>query len=72
MVFDALPFLLSYAERSVFVPTAEMLRDPNFRRPHDWDTVNADACDGILLPGGAGAGLLDYVHSPVLQHKVRS
>jgi hypothetical protein len=27
-------------------------------------------CPGILLPGGTSVQLLDYVHSPVLQHKV--
>jgi hypothetical protein len=32
--------------------------------------VNACPCAGVILPGGRFIALLDYVHSPILQHKV--
>ncbi len=46
----------------------DMARSREFLRPMTWDSVDLDAVDGVLLPGGHRArGMRPYLESPVLQ-----
>ncbi len=47
---------------------AAMQVDEAFRKPLRWDTLDANAFDGLLLPGGHRArGMREYLESPLLQ-----
>jgi putative intracellular protease/amidase len=65
--------LLMRANRAARRAYAGMIADPNYRAPQRWDTVDASAFDGLLLPGGHRArGMRDYLESEMLQRHVVS
>jgi putative intracellular protease/amidase len=60
------------AGRDARAAYAEMIRDAGFRHPLRWDAAeaaaDADAYDGLILPGGHRArGMRRYLESPVVQ-----
>ena len=60
--------LLMRANRDARQAYAEMIADPNYVAPLRWDSVDASAFDGLLLPGGHRArGMRDYLESKILQ-----
>ncbi len=63
--------LLMRANRGARRAYAEMIVNPDYVAPERWDTVDASAYDGLLLPGGHRArGMRDYLESEILQHLV--
>jgi putative intracellular protease/amidase len=50
---------------------ADMLRSQEFLHPMAWETIDVEAIDGLLLPGGHRArGMRCYLESPILQDVV--
>jgi putative intracellular protease/amidase len=63
--------LLMRANRDARNAYAAMIADPNYASPLRWDSVDASAFDGLLLPGGHRArGMRDYLESAKLQRHV--
>src|SRR3569832_1216294 len=63
--------LLMRANRDARNAYAAMTADPSYTRPLRWDSVEASAIDGLLLPGGHRArGMRDYLESRTLQRCV--
>ncbi len=63
--------LLMRANRDARRAYAAMIGDRNYAAPLRWDTVDASAFDGLLLPGGHRArGMHDYLESETLQRYV--
>ena len=56
--------LLMRANRDARNAYAAMIADPNYSKPLRWDSVDASAFDGLLLPGGHRArGMRDYLEN---------
>ncbi len=56
------------ADKAARAAHRELLDDPAWRSPIRWDSIDLDAVDGIVLPGGHRArGMREYLESPVLQ-----
>jgi putative intracellular protease/amidase len=63
--------LLMRANRDARNAYAAMIADLNYSKPLRWDSVDASAFDGLLLPGGHRArGMRDYLESATLQRQV--
>jgi putative intracellular protease/amidase len=63
--------LLMRANRDARKAYARMIADPDYRAPLRWETADAAAYDGLLLPGGHRArGMRDYLESKILQNIV--
>jgi putative intracellular protease/amidase len=63
--------LLMRANRDARNAYAAMIADPGYSSPLRWDSVDAAAFDGLLLPGGHRArGMRDYLESAALQRHV--
>jgi putative intracellular protease/amidase len=63
--------LLMRANRDARNAYAAMIADLNYSKPLRWDSVDASAFDGLLLPGGHRArGMRDYLESAPLQRHV--
>jgi putative intracellular protease/amidase len=63
--------LLMRANRDARNAYAAMIADLNYLKPLRWDSVDASAFDGLLLPGGHRArGMRDYLESATLQRHV--
>ena len=63
--------LLMRANRDARIAYATMIADPNYASPLRWDSVDASAFDGLLLPGGHRArGMRDYLENKTLQRHV--
>jgi putative intracellular protease/amidase len=63
--------LLLRANRDARNAYAAMIADPGYASPLRWETVDASAFDGLLLPGGHRArGMRDYLESRTLQRCV--
>ncbi len=63
--------LLMRANRDARIAYAAMIADPNYASPLRWDSVDASAFDGLLLPGGHRArGMRDYLENQTLQRHV--
>ncbi len=63
--------LLMRANRDARMAYAAMIADPHYAKPLRWDSVDASAFDGLLLPGGHRArGMRDYLENQTLQHHV--
>ncbi len=45
----------------------EMIRSPEFQHPIPYERIQADAVDGLILPGGHAPGMRPYLESPRLQ-----
>ncbi len=48
----------------------ELESDPAFRAPVDWASIEAEAFDGLLLPGGHAPGMRQYLGSETLGEKI--
>ncbi len=48
----------------------ELEKDPRFRKPSTWASIDPAAFDGLLLPGGHAPGMRQYLGSSVLREKV--
>lgn len=48
----------------------EMRSDPSFCAPIDYDEVNVEDYDGLLLPGGHSKGVIPYLESRALQSAI--
>ena len=48
----------------------ELEQADEFRRPSSWQTLDVDACDGLLLPGGHAPGMRQYLGATALHAKV--
>jgi len=48
----------------------QLQRDPAFREPVRWDSLDPDHFDGLLLPGGHAPGMRQYLGSEVLRRRV--
>ena len=65
--------LLMRANRDARKAYAEMIANPDYLAPLRWETIDAAAYDGLLLPGGHRArGMRDYLESEILQNIVVS
>jgi putative intracellular protease/amidase len=65
--------LLMRANRDARTAYAQMIANPDYLSPQRWETVDAAAYDGLLLPGGHRArGMRDYLESKILQNIVVS
>jgi putative intracellular protease/amidase len=63
--------LLMRANRDARRAYAAMIVDRNYAAPLRWDAVDANAFDGLLLPGGHRArGMREYLESEKLQRSV--
>jgi putative intracellular protease/amidase len=63
--------LLMRANRDARNAYAAMIAAPNYASPLRWDSIDASAFDGLLLPGGHRArGMRDYLESKILQRHV--
>jgi putative intracellular protease/amidase len=63
--------LLMRANRDARTAYAQMIANPDYLSPQRWETVDAAAYDGLLLPGGHRArGMRDYLESKILQNIV--
>jgi putative intracellular protease/amidase len=63
--------LLMRANRDARNAYAAMIAAPNYASPLRWDSIDASAFDGLLLPGGHRArGMRDYLESKTLQRHV--
>jgi putative intracellular protease/amidase len=63
--------LLMRANRDARRAYAAMIADPNYAGPLRWDSIDASAFDGLLLPGGHRArGMRDYLENKTLQRHV--
>src|ERR1700731_1211701 len=63
--------LLMRANHDARKAYAGMIQDPNYGAPQRWDSVEALAFDGLLLPGGHRArGMRDFLESETLQRLV--
>jgi putative intracellular protease/amidase len=63
--------LLMRANRDARNAYVAMIADPNYVSPLRWDSIDASAFDGLLLPGGHRArGMRDYLESKTLQRHV--
>ena len=50
---------------------AQLLEDAEYQTPIAWSTIDPDAYDGLLLPGGHAKGMRQYLGNEQLQAKVR-
>ncbi len=64
-----LPGLLS-ASSSVQAVYQEMTEDPGYQRPILWGEIDASGYQALLLPGGDGPGVRQYLDSARLRNKV--
>src|SRR5580704_10978070 len=63
--------LLMRANRDARRAHAAMIAAPNYASPLRWDSIDASAFDGLLLPGGHRArGMRDYLENKTLQRQV--
>jgi putative intracellular protease/amidase len=63
--------LLMRANRDARRAHTAMIAAPNYASPLRWDSIDASAFDGLLLPGGHRArGMRDYLESKILQRHV--
>ncbi len=58
------------AQREARAAYAEMQRDESFNAPQRWVDLKVADFDGLVLPGGHGPGMVQYLESEVLQQFV--
>lgn len=75
---DPLPFKGSLFSRPINATSEvkgfyrELSADSAFRDPIAFSEVDPDAFDAVVIPGGEGPGMIDFINDELLQQKVAS
>jgi putative intracellular protease/amidase len=51
---------------------AELEREPSFTRPVRWESIEPEAFDALILPGGHAKGMRQYLEGRVLRERIAS